>query len=157
MKKETFLMPLVLVAALCLPFSLAAFAAEDASYGPGRGAHHKRMFDAKTVESVTGDVTLVNKISRGRGTSYSVHLVLKTETEEIPVHLGPSWYLDKQEVKIGQNDKIEVKGSRVTFQGGKQAIVAAEVKKGDALLKLRDENGTPAWSRRKDVREKTEQ
>jgi hypothetical protein len=40
---------------------------------------------------------------------------------------------------------VEVKGSRVTFEG-KPAIIAAEVKKGDEVLKLRDENGFPMWS-----------
>jgi hypothetical protein len=35
-------------------------------------------------------------------------------------------------------------GSRITF-AGKPAIVAAEVKKGDQVLKLRDESGTPLW------------
>jgi hypothetical protein len=38
-----------------------------------------------------------------------------------------------------------VKGSRIIYNG-KAAIIAAEVKKGDALLKLRDENGIPAWA-----------
>lgn len=150
--KNVCRIPFVLVAAIAvfgLAYAPGAHATGEAPAGPGTGARYNRLYDPKTVETVTGDVTLVNKISRGRGTAYSVHLVLKTETEEIPVHLGPSWYLDKQEVKIGQNDKIEVKGSRVTFPEGKQAIVAAEVKKGDAHLKLRDENGTPAWSRRK--------
>jgi hypothetical protein len=29
---------------------------------------------------------------------------------------------------------------------GKPALIAAEVKKGDALLRLRDESGIPAWA-----------
>jgi hypothetical protein len=106
------------------------------------------MYDTKTVETVAGEVVKVEQIPYRRGKSFGVHLMLKTDKEEIPVNLGPSWYLDKQDVKIGQNDKIEVKGSRVTFKG-KPALIAAEVKKGTALLKLRDENGVPAWSRRK--------
>jgi hypothetical protein len=94
-------------------------------------------------------VVKVNKIPHRRGPGYGVHLVLKTDKGEIPVHLGPSFYLDKQDVKIEEKDKVEVKGSRVTFKGGKQALLAAEVKKDGALLKLRDEDGVPAWSRRK--------
>lgn len=42
-------------------------------------------------------------------------------------------------------DKVEVTGSRITFQD-KPAIIAAEVKKGDEILKLRDGNGFPAWA-----------
>jgi hypothetical protein len=29
---------------------------------------------------------------------------------------------------------------------GKPALIAAEVKKGDEVMKLRDANGVPAWS-----------
>ncbi|HEV8725573.1 MAG TPA: hypothetical protein VGW77_33555 [Candidatus Binatia bacterium] len=60
---------------------------------------------------------------------------VKTDKETVSVHLGPSWYLENQDVKIDPKDKVEVKGSRITF-GGKPAIIAAEVKKGDEVLKL---------------------
>jgi hypothetical protein len=155
--KKACRIPAALLAAFCFLFALGAYAAEEAPAGPGPDHRFKRMYDPGTVETVVGEVTMVNKISHSRGPGYGVHLVLKTDKEEIPVRLGPSRFLDRQEVKIGQNDRIQIKGSRVTFQGGKQAIIAAEVKKGDAFLKLRDENGVPAWSRRKDVRDKTEQ
>jgi hypothetical protein len=77
--------------------------------------------------------------------SYGVHIVLKTEAETIPVHLGPVWYIENQDVKIEATDKVEIKGSRITFEG-KPAIIAKEVKRGDEVLILRDENGSPVWS-----------
>jgi hypothetical protein len=40
---------------------------------------------------------------------------------------------------------VEVTGSRVTFRN-KSAIIAAEVKKGDEVLRLRDSNGIPVWA-----------
>jgi hypothetical protein len=46
---------------------------------------------------------------------------------------------------IDAKDKIEVKGSRITF-GGRPAMIAAEMKKGDEVLKLRDDSGFPVWS-----------
>jgi hypothetical protein len=150
--KKAVRIPVVLLAALGLLFGLAAagaFAAEEAPCGPGpaAGMQYKRTYDPKTVETVSGEVVQVNQIPHRRGRGAGVHLILKTDKEEIPVHLGPSWYLDKQEVKIGRNDKVEVKGSRVTFKG-KPVLIAAEVKKGGALLTLRDESGVPAWRRR---------
>jgi hypothetical protein len=147
MKKEKFLLPLIMLAALGLMFSVAAIAAEEAAPGPGAAPKYKRMFDPKTVETISGEVVQVKKISHRRRAGYGVHLIVKTEKEEIPVSLGPSWYLDKQEVKIDEKDKVEVKGSRVTLKGGKPAVIAAEVKKGAAILKLRDADGTPAWRR----------
>jgi hypothetical protein len=103
------------------------------------------MYNAQTVESVSGQVISVDRITPMKGMSYGVHLTLKTDKETISVHLGPSWYIDNQDVKLAPNDNIEVKGSRITFEGH-PAIVAAEVKKGDEVLMLRDSNGFPAWS-----------
>jgi hypothetical protein len=80
-----------------------------------------------------------------RGMSRGLHLTLKTEKETISVHLGPEWYLEKQDLKIEPKDRIEVKGSRITFNG-KTAIIAREVKRGSDVLKLRDEAGFPVWA-----------
>ena len=41
--------------------------------------------------------------------------------------------------------RVTGKGSRVTVQG-KPELIAAEVRKGDETLRLRDESGVPAWS-----------
>jgi len=80
-----------------------------------------------------------------KGMCYGVHLVLKTDKETISVHLGPGWYIENQDVKIAPKDKIEVKGSRITFED-KPALIAAQVKKGDDVLVLRDTSGFPVWS-----------
>jgi hypothetical protein len=48
-------------------------------------------------------------------------------------------------VKIEPKDKVEIKGSRVTLQG-QPALIAAEVKKGDGVLKLRDDAEVPMWA-----------
>jgi hypothetical protein len=47
-------------------------------------------------------------------------------------------------VTIAQEDKVEVTGSRVTYQG-KPTIIAEEVK-GRQVLKLRDAAGIPVWA-----------
>ena len=60
------------------------------------------------------------------------------EFHNIACSSGPSWYIDNQDVKLAPNDKIEVKGSRITFEGH-SAIVASEVKKGDEVLVLRNQ------------------
>ena len=115
------------------------------SGGWGIGSTYSRLYDLKTVETVTGQVIAVDRITPAKEMSYGIHLMLKTDKENISIHLGPGWYLENQDVKVEMKDKIEIKGSRITFEG-KPAIIAAEVKKGDELLKLRDENGLPIWS-----------
>ena len=113
--------------------------------GWGAGGQYGRMYDPKTVQTVTGEVVSVETFTPASGMSSGVHLQVKTATETNSVHLGPSWYLDNQDVQIKAKDNIEVTGSRITFEG-KPAIIAAEVKKGDEVLKLRDQNGVPFWA-----------
>ena len=73
--------------------------------------------------------------------------MVQTDKETISVDLGPGWYVEKQTPRIEANDTITVTGSRVTV-GGKPAIIAAQVEKGNETLKLRDDGyGVPAWSR----------
>ncbi len=113
--------------------------------GWGPGAPYARMYNPQTVETISGEVVSVDKITPMKGMGYGLHAVVKTDKETISVHLGPAWYLENQDVKIEPKDKIEVKGSRITFEG-KPALIAAEVKKGDEVLTLRDAQGIPVWS-----------
>lgn len=76
--------------------------------GWGAGDPYSRMYNSKTVETLSGEVVSVDKFTPGRKMSYGVHFTLKTEKETIPVHLGPSWYMEKQGVTIAQGDKVEV-------------------------------------------------
>jgi hypothetical protein len=115
------------------------------SGGWGPGGQYGRMYDPKTVETINGRVISVEKMTPRAGMSYGVHATLQSEKETISVHLGPGWYIENQDVKILPQDMIEVKGSRVAL-AGKPAIIAAEVKKADDLLKLRDEAGFPVWA-----------
>jgi hypothetical protein len=105
----------------------------------------QRNYDRKTVETIEGKVLSVEKTTPPKNRGYGVHLTLQTNKETISVHLGPAWYLEKQTPQIEANDTVSVTGSRVTVDG-KPAIIAAQVKKGNDILKFRDDNGIPAWS-----------
>jgi hypothetical protein len=117
----------------------------EGSGGWGIGTQYGRLYNPKTVESINGEVVSVDTITPLQGMSSGVHLIVKTDKESLSVHLGPAWYVQRQDIKIAPGDKVEITGSRITFQG-KAAILAADVKKGDEMLKLRDENGYPVWS-----------
>jgi len=103
------------------------------------------MYNPQTVETITGEVVSVDKIAPIKGMSSGIHILVKTDKETIAVHLGPAWYIENQDVEIARADKIEVRGSRIVFEG-KPALIAAEVRRGDEVLTLRDANGVPVWS-----------
>lgn len=140
----------LLAVTACFSFLLATGSSAQmmkwkGSGGWGPGSQYSRMYDPKTVVTIKGEVVSVDKITPIKGMYYGVHLVVKTEKETISVHLGPGWFIESQDIKIEPGDKIEVKGSRITYEG-KPALIAAEVKKGDEILKLRDDAGIPVWA-----------
>ncbi len=139
-------------AALTIPFAVLAQdagpgacpggCAQGAGRGPG-GRHGARMWDSKSVTTVQGDVESVDAIQGRR--HQGVHLTLAVGSEKLRVVVGPSFYLDQQSVKLAPGDRIEVKGSRITW--GEQAVlVAQEIKRGNDVLTLRDADGIPRWS-----------
>ncbi len=115
------------------------------SGGWGMGSQYNKMYNPATVETVSGTVEAVKKFTPMKGMYSGIHIMLKTDKESVDVHLGPEWYIERLDTKIEKGDKIEVKGSKVTMMG-KPAIIAAEVKKGDSTLVLRDSAGIPAWA-----------
>ena len=114
--------------------------------GRGGGMHYGTMWDASSVTTVSGEVTVVEKYTPGRGgSSYGLHLTLKTDKETLPVILGPAWYIAPEHFAVAPKDRVEIKGSRMLIQG-QPTIIAAEAKKGDKILKLRDDTGMPLWT-----------
>lgn len=148
---------------------LSAGAPTSASAGPrwGRGGGwcdrngYGRIYDPSTQETLEGRIERVEYMRPEDGMSRGVHLVLRTGPagdegkgegkaevatgETITVHLGPSWYLEKQTVPLKKGDRVTIVGSRVR-QGEGPILIARTVTKGDEVLELRDETGRPYWA-----------
>jgi hypothetical protein len=115
------------------------------SGGCGGSTPHNQMYNPQTIETINGEVISIDQIQPMGAMSSGIHLQVKTGKETISVHLGPQWYLENQDMEIKPGDKVQITGSRVTFSG-QPTIVASQVKKGNTILTLRDENGFPVWS-----------
>lgn len=111
------------------------------------GTAYGQMYNDKSMETVSGELISIGKISLMNGLIHGVYVIVKSHEEKITVHLGPVWFVENQEITIKPKDKVEVKCSKITYQG-KPAIIASEIKKGKETLKLRDENGFPYWNGR---------
>jgi len=135
---------LVAIATMLVSGTVLARGGWRGSGGWGHGPY-TRMYDPSRVVTVDGVVTRIDHVTPRRGMSAGVHLELKTPAETLAVHLGPAWFVERQDVRIEVNDRITVTGSKVPVNG-KTAIIAREVKKGDATLTLRDESGRPVWA-----------
>jgi len=69
----------------------------------------------------------------------------------IPVQLGPAWYIERLDAPIEIGDHIEILGAKA-FAEGLPAVIAAEVRKGERVLVLRDATGIPVWAGWRQVR-----
>jgi len=114
------------------------------SGGWGIDNQYDRMYDAKNIETVVGVLIKVEKITPFKRMSSGVHWLVKTDNEIVSVHLGPKWYIDNQDMEVVPKNKVEIKGSRITYQG-KPAFIAAEIITENEILVLRSEDGTPVW------------
>ena len=146
MRKSTVsLLTVLFVAVMAATVFAGPWKGWRGSGGWGAGGAYQRMYNTATVETITGTVETVDRVTPLKGMNYGIHLLVKTEKGDVSVHLGRSWYIERLDTKITTGDAVEVKGSRVTFNG-KPAIIAAEMKKGETVLKLRDDNGIPVWA-----------
>jgi hypothetical protein len=74
------------------------------------------------------------------------HLLLKTQSGPLNVMVGPSSYLAEKNFSFAKGDEISVTGSKVSFRG-REELIAREIQKGGKTLTLRNQDGTPLWSR----------
>jgi hypothetical protein len=152
---------MVVVSMLSLSLTSVAYAQPGPGMGPGPGqgrmmmgrgsggwgpqGSYGRMYNVQTITTIRGEVVSVDRITPTRGMYQGVRLTVKTPDGLVAVHLGPSWYLEGQEIALVPKDMVEIVGSKITFEN-QPTILAAEVKKGDKTLVLRDQQGFPVWS-----------
>jgi hypothetical protein len=124
--------------------------------GPGPGLGHRRVlgfsrseaffmrtYNPQTVITVKGAVVSLTLLRGGPGAMRRA--VLKTEQGNLTVYLSPDWYLNQEKISLKTGDHLEVTGSKVTL-GQEPAIIAKDLKKaGGKTIKLRDDQGVPAW------------
>jgi hypothetical protein len=138
LKARHLTMALCLIVLLSTPLTWA-------QEGPGKGGGPSGLYNPDTVVTVSGIIVAKTAPQGPAGLPMLMYLTLQTEAGKITVFLGPDLYVDKLPVKINKLDRIQVTGSRINWEG-KPVIMAAEIKKGDQVMKLRRPNGSPVWS-----------
>ncbi len=132
---------------------LSAYAGGDINAmkwrGSGGWSNHSKychMYNPQALETLKGEVIDVTAKVHMEGMEPGVHLTVKTSDTTREVHLGPVWYMERQDIAISKGDKIEVSGSRIMFEGEKEVVLmAASLTKGEKTLQLRDDKGRGLW------------
>ncbi len=101
-----------------------------------------QKYDLTTEVKLKGTVDEVKTVP---GPAEGIHLMLKTATETILIHVGPETFLKDMEVSFEKGDTIEVLGSKIKVDG-QDEVLAREIEKSGNQLTLRDKKGKPIWS-----------
>ncbi|MBX3734464.1 MAG: c-type cytochrome [Verrucomicrobiae bacterium] len=117
----------------------------EGSGGWAQSAEFVRRFDTNALVTIAGTIVRLETFTPGRRMSPGVRAVVESPAGRIPVQLGPQWFVERQDVRLGAADPVVVSGSRVPI-GEDFVVVATTVVRGDQTLHLRDEDGTPLWS-----------
>lgn len=117
----------------------------QANGGWGKDYPHNQIFKRENISQIKGEVMTIETFVPESKMSKVQIIKIKTAKETISVHMGPHWYLAKQDLQVQITDKLEIKGVKALFNG-KEIIIASEVIKKDKTLVLRDSTGTPLWS-----------
>lgn len=103
-----------------------------------------RTYDAASAVSLTG-VSIIRVDTLKRGDDSSISALLSSGTDSISAMIGPVTFLMSNSLTLAAGDVIDISGSRLTM-GGKPALIATEIKKGETRIVLRDKaTGAPAW------------
>jgi hypothetical protein len=115
------------------------------SGGWGADSPYNRCYHPTDVEAFSGEVSGITTTVPMPGMTDGIVLLLTMKAVSIPVQLGPAWYIERLDAPIEVGDHIEVLGAKA-LAAGLPAVIAAEVRKGDKVLVLRDAEGIPAWT-----------
>jgi hypothetical protein len=107
-----------------------------------------RLYHEDRAKTIRGVVQETRTITLKDNALFS-RLHLKTaEDQVVPVHLGPSWFMEENEHLLDLNvgREVEVKGSFETI-AGQPVFVAAQIlnDRREEGMRLRREDGMPAW------------
>jgi hypothetical protein len=72
-------------------------------------------------------------------------LVQTDDGQSTRVQVGPTWYLERQDLSIQENTHVQVTGARAEIDG-QPVLMAREVQFDGQVVTLRDAQGMPMWS-----------
>jgi hypothetical protein len=137
MKNLEKLAPALLMSVvLGLAFSATVSAADKATPPEPR-------YDKATVVHFSATVTAVREVPKGLALD-GLHLTVQSGLETLDVYVGPTEFVKVFDVTFKKGDSIDVKGSKVKFEGA-TLVLASEVSMGNVTLLLRDKEGAPLW------------
>lgn len=99
-------------------------------------------YDVKNEVKIKG---VVEEIRQVPGPFEGTHLVVKTDTKTVLVHVAPADFLKEIDTSFKVGDQVEVTGCKAP-DTSEEEILAREITVGQNTATLRDDKGVPVWA-----------
>ncbi len=99
-------------------------------------------YDVKNEVKIKGVIEEVRQVP---GPSEGTHLVVKTETKTVLVHVAPGDFLKDIDTTFNKGEQVEIIGCKAP-DGPEEEILAREITVGQNTTTLRDDKGIPVWA-----------
>ena len=131
-------------------FGIEAVCAADKHDMQGWGINdpYNKHYDVREYEKFRGWVLKVTEVVPMPGMAPATALLVREGSEEIEVHLCPTWYRKPSEIGVKPGDRIKLKGVWA-YINGKDVFMASKIKKDPDIdvIKVRlTKDGTPFWT-----------
>jgi len=114
----------------------------------GKGAKQRApKYNAATEVKVEGVVQEVKQFWCPINGDEGTHLMLKTDTGILEVHVAPVRFLQGNGVSFSKGDQVSVVGSNIVYEGH-DAMIARKITRGDRTFAFRQPDGRPLWVER---------
>jgi hypothetical protein len=129
------------IASLLLPLVIALCVLSIGSWAQKPASNTGPKYDLTTETKLKGTIEEEKQDTRpGEGE----HLMVKTSSDTILVHVAPELFLTDIEVAFAKGEQVEVTGCKLKIDGVDE-ILAKEITKGENTVTLRDKKGVPVW------------
>jgi sporulation protein YlmC with PRC-barrel domain len=121
-------------------------AGESRGGGWGMDTPYGRLYDPAKEQTISGQVVGIETSAPMPGMAPGMQMLVQTDDgKSTRVQVGPAWYLERQDLDVKENTKVQITGARAEVEG-QPVLMAREVQFDGQLVTLRDAQGMPMWS-----------
>ena len=121
-------------------------ASESRGGGWGVDTPYGRLYDPAKEQTISGQVVSIETSAPMPGMAPGMQMLVQTDDgRSTRVQVGPAWYLERQDLDVKENTRVQVTGARAELEG-QPVLMAREMQFDGQLVTLRDAQGMPMWS-----------
>ena len=114
--------------------------------GWGVDTPYGRLYDPAKEQIISGQVVSIETSAPLPGMAPGMQMLVQTDDgKNTRVQVGPTWYLERQDLDVKENTRVQITGARAEIDG-QPVLMAREVQFDGQVITLRDAQGMPMWS-----------